>query len=195
MPISKTRLPGTTAAIKALVRGCGDSGSVPSPSITFLLRAELLERMLEAGKKLPSFKLADDTGKTRSTKDFLGKSLVLYFYPKDDTPGCTNEATQFRDLYDDFVAKGAEIVGVSRDSVASHQKFKAKYDLQFALLSDSESELCNALGVIVEKNMYGKKSMGIQRSTFLIDPKGKIVHVWPKVSVNGHAEDVLEALT
>jgi peroxiredoxin Q/BCP len=182
------------AAIKALARGCGDSGSVPFPSITFLLRVELLERMLEAGKKLPSFKLADDTGTTRSTKDFLGKSLVLYFYPKDDTPGCTNEATQFRDLYDDFVAKGAEVVGVSRDSVASHKKFKTKYDLQFPLLSDSESELCNALGVIVEKNMYGKKSLGIQRSTFLIDPKGKIVHVWPKVSVNGHAEDVLAAL-
>ncbi len=151
--------------------------------------------MLETGAKLPSFKLADDTGKTRSAKDFLGKSLVLYFYPKDDTPGCTNEATQFRDLYDDFAAKGAEIVGVSRDSVASHQKFKAKYELQFPLLSDAESELCNAFGVIVEKNMYGRKSMGIQRSTFLIDPKGKIVHVWPKVSVTGHAEDVLEALT
>jgi peroxiredoxin Q/BCP len=151
--------------------------------------------MLEAGAKLPSFKLADDTGTARSAKDFAGKSIVLYFYPKDDTPGCTNEATQFRDMYDDFAAKNAEIVGVSRDSVASHQKFKAKYDLQFPLLADVESALCNAMGVIVEKNMYGKKSMGIQRSTFLIDPKGKIVHVWPKVSVNGHAEDVLAKLS
>jgi peroxiredoxin Q/BCP len=150
--------------------------------------------MLETGAKLPAIKLADDTGAEISTKDLLGKHLVVYFYPKDDTPGCTNEATQFRDLYDDFVAKDATIVGVSRDSVASHVKFKTKYEIPFRLLADVESKLCDAFGVIVEKNMYGKKSMGVQRSTFLFDAKGKLVHVWPKVSVDGHAEDVLSKI-
>jgi peroxiredoxin Q/BCP len=150
--------------------------------------------MLETGAKLPAIKLADDSGTQISTKDLLGKHLVLYFYPKDDTPGCTNEATQFRDLYDEFEKKGAAIVGVSRDSVASHVKFKTKYEIPFTLLADVDSELCDAFGVIVEKNMYGKKSMGVQRSTFLFDENGKLVHVWPKVSVNGHAEDVLSKL-
>jgi peroxiredoxin Q/BCP len=150
--------------------------------------------MLETGSKLPALKVADDSGKLLSTKELIGKPLVLYFYPKDDTPGCTNEATQFRDLSDDFEQKGAQIVGVSRDSVASHQKFKSKYDIPFRLLADVDSSVCNAFGVIVEKNMYGKKSMGVQRSTFLFDKSGKLVHVWPKVSVDGHAEDVLSKL-
>jgi peroxiredoxin Q/BCP len=147
--------------------------------------------MLETGAKLPALTLADDTGAEFSTKTLVGKPVVVYFYPKDDTPGCTNEATQFRDLADDFEKKGAVVVGVSRDSVASHQKFKKKYDLPFKLLADVESKVCDAFGVIVEKNMYGKKSMGVQRSTFLFDVKGKLVKVWPKVSVDGHAEDVL----
>jgi thioredoxin-dependent peroxiredoxin len=150
--------------------------------------------MLESGAKLPVVRLADDSGTTISTKDLLGKPLVLYFYPKDDTPGCTNEASQFRDMQKDFQKKGAQIVGVSRDSVASHQKFKEKYGIPFRLLSDVESKLCDAFGVIVEKNMYGKKSLGVQRSTFLFDASGKLIHVWPKVSVNGHAEDVLSKL-
>ena len=150
--------------------------------------------MLETGATLPAATLADDTGTEVSTRELLGSPLILYFYPKDDTPGCTNEATQFRDLFDDFASKKAQIVGVSRDSVASHQKFKAKYDIPFRLLADVESELCDAFGVIVEKNMYGKKSLGIARSTFLFDKAGKLVHVWPKVSVNGHAEDVLSRL-
>ncbi len=150
--------------------------------------------MLESGAKLPVVRLADDSGKTISTKDFLGKPLVLYFYPKDDTPGCTNEASQFRDMYKDFQKKGAQIAGASRDSVASHQKFKEKYGIPFRLLADVDSKLCDAFGVIVEKNMYGKKSMGVQRSTFLFDAAGKLSHVWPKVSVNGHAEDVLSKL-
>ncbi|MBD5635698.1 MAG: peroxiredoxin [Candidatus Eremiobacteraeota bacterium] len=147
--------------------------------------------MLETGAKLPALTLADDAGTNFSTHDLLGKPLVLYFYPKDDTPGCTNEATQFRDLSDDFEKKGAQIVGVSRDSEASHRKFKAKYDIPFRLIADTDSKLCDAFGVIVEKNMYGKKSMGVQRSTFLFDPSGTLVAVWPKVSVDGHAEDVL----
>jgi peroxiredoxin Q/BCP len=150
--------------------------------------------MLQTGAKLPKVELADDSGSDLSTLDLVGKPLVVYFYPKDDTPGCTNEATQFRDLSDEFEKKGAEIVGVSRDSVASHQKFKAKYDIPFRLLADTESKLCDAFGVIVEKNMYGKKSMGVQRSTFLFDRAGKLVHVWPKVSVDGHAEDVLSKI-
>jgi peroxiredoxin Q/BCP len=150
--------------------------------------------MLETGAKLPALKLADDSGQQISTKDLVGKPLVVYFYPKDDTPGCTNEATQFRDLSDDFEKKGAVVVGVSRDSVASHQKFKAKYEIPFQLLADVDSELCDAFGVIVEKNMYGKKSIGIQRSTFLFDAKGKLVAVWPKVVVDGHAEDVLSKI-
>ncbi len=150
--------------------------------------------MLQTGATLPDVKLADDAGTELSTRDLVGKPLVVYFYPKDDTPGCTNEATQFRDLADDFEKRGAQIVGVSRDSVASHQKFKAKYDIPFRLLADVNSELCNAFGVIVEKNMYGKKSMGIARSTFLFDGSGTLVAVWPKVSVNGHAEDVLSKL-
>jgi len=150
--------------------------------------------MLQTGAKLPKVELADDSGSDLSTLDLVGKPLVVYFYPKDDTPGCTNEATQFRDLADEFEKKGAEIVGVSRDSVASHQKFKAKYDIPFRLLADTESKLCDAFGVIVEKNMYGKKSMGVQRSTFLFDTAGKLVHVWPKVSVDGHAEDVLSKI-
>ncbi|MGP6157238.1 MAG: peroxiredoxin [Vulcanimicrobiaceae bacterium] len=150
--------------------------------------------MIEPGAKLPEVKVADDSGQVISTKSLLGGPLVLYFYPKDDTPGCSNEASQFRDLYDDFKRKGAEIFGVSRDSVASHQRFKLKFHLPFRLLSDTESALCDAFGVIVEKNMYGKKSKGIQRSTFLFDAGGKLVHVWPKVSVDGHAEEVLEKI-
>ena len=150
--------------------------------------------MLETGATLPAAILADDTGANVSTRDLVGSPLVIYFYPKDDTPGCTNEATQFRDLFDDFETRKAQIVGVSRDSVASHQKFKAKYDIPFRLLSDVESALCDAFGVIVEKNMYGKKSLGVARSTFLFDKTGKLVYVWPKVKVDGHAEDVLSKL-
>lgn len=150
--------------------------------------------MLETGATLPAVTLADDTGAERSTNDLLGSPLVVYFYPKDDTPGCTNEATQFRDLWERFGEKSAQVVGVSRDSVASHQRFKAKYDIPFTLLADVDSSLCNAFDVIVEKNMYGKKSKGIARSTFLFDAAGKLVHVWPKVSVEGHAEDVLSKI-
>jgi peroxiredoxin Q/BCP len=150
--------------------------------------------LLEAGAKMPEVTLADDTGKTIDTKDLLGHTLVLYFYPKDDTPGCTSEAGQFSDAIAAFRKKGAEIVGVSRDGVASHQKFKQKYGIPYRLLADTEEKLCNAFGVIVEKNMYGKTSLGVQRSTFLFDPQGTLIRVWPKVSVPGHAEDVLAAI-
>ncbi len=150
--------------------------------------------MLDVGDTLPKLALLDDGGKKVATTDLAEDFLVLYFYPKDDTPGCTNEATQFRDEIAKFKRKKTRIVGVSRDSVASHQKFKEKFDLPFTLLADTESKLCDAFGVIVEKNMYGKKSMGVQRSTFLIDGKGKIVKAWPRVKVENHAADVLAAI-
>lgn len=147
--------------------------------------------MLSTGDTLPNVTLEDDTGKRIKTPELLGGRLVLYFYPKDDTPGCTNEASQFRDLLARFKRKHVRVVGVSRDSVASHQKFKKKYGLTFPLLSDVDSKLCHAFGVIVEKSNYGKTYLGVQRSTFLIDEKGKIVHVWPNVKADGHAEEVL----
>ncbi|MEO6835754.1 MAG: peroxiredoxin [Candidatus Tumulicola sp.] len=150
--------------------------------------------MLDEGDRLPAVMLLDDEGNKVSTTDLLGGPLVLYFYPKDDTPGCTSEASQFRDLYKQFQKKQARIVGVSRDSTESHAKFKAKFSIPFTLLADTDSKLCDAFGVIVEKNMYGKKRKGIARSTFLIDATGKIVKVWPKVNVDEHAEEVLSSL-
>lgn len=151
--------------------------------------------MLGVGDKLPVVTLLDDRGEKVKTTDLLGGHLILYFYPKDDTPGCTSEASQFRDIYKQFQKKNARVVGVSRDSVESHQKFKKKYSIPFALLADTESKLCDAFGVIVEKTMYGKKRLGIQRSTFSIDEKGKILNVWPRVSVDEHAEEVLSSLS
>jgi peroxiredoxin Q/BCP len=151
--------------------------------------------LLGVGDTLPAVTLLDDRGEKVKTTDLLGGHLILYFYPKDDTPGCTSEASQFRDVYKQFQKKNARVVGVSRDSVESHQKFKKKYSIPFALLADTESKLCDAFGVIVEKTMYGKKRLGIQRSTFSIDEKGKIVNVWPRVSVDEHAEEVLSSLS
>jgi peroxiredoxin Q/BCP len=149
--------------------------------------------MLEAGAKLPELEVPDDTGKSIALSS-LGRRAVIYFYPKADTPGCTNESMQFRDAYADFTKRGVAVIGVSRDSVAAQAKFRAKYDLPFPLLADTDSKVCDAFGVIVEKNMYGKKSLGIQRSTFLVDAAGKITRVWPKVSVEGHAQEVLQSL-
>lgn len=150
--------------------------------------------MLDVNDKMPSMALLDDAGRTVLTTDLLGGPLVLYFYPKDDTPGCTSEASQFRDLYAQFQKKGARIVGVSRDSPESHRKFKEKFSIPFTLLADTESALCDAFGTIVEKNMYGKKSRGVARATFLIDGDGGIVKAWPKVMVEEHAQEVLASL-
>ena len=149
--------------------------------------------MLEAGAKLPDLSVPDDAGNSVSLSA-LGKPAVIYFYPKADTPGCTNESMQFRDAYAEFVKRGVAVIGVSRDSIAAQAKFRAKYELPFPLLADTESALCDAFGVIVEKNMYGKKSLGIARSTFSADAAGTITRVWPKVSVAGHAEEVLKSL-
>lgn len=149
--------------------------------------------MLEAGAKLPTLTVPDDAGNS-VTISALGKPAVFYFYPKADTPGCTNESMQFRDAYAEFTKQGVAVIGVSRDSVAAQAKFKAKYELPFPLLADTESKVCDAFGVMVEKNMYGKKSVGIQRSTFFVDAVGTITKVWPKVSVEGHAQEVLKSL-
>lgn len=148
--------------------------------------------MLEPGATLPLLTVRDDSGTEISTHDLLGAPLVLYFYPKDDTWGCTKEATQFREEYENFRRKGVELVGVSRDSVESHRLFKEKYMLPYRLLSDVESRMCDAFGVIVEENIYGKNA--IQRSTFLFDPSGTLLRVWPKVTVLGHADEVLKAV-
>ncbi|MBV9719853.1 MAG: peroxiredoxin [Candidatus Eremiobacteraeota bacterium] len=137
--------------------------------------------MLGEGDRLPAVTLLDDQGGSVTTTDLLGAPLVLYFYPKDDTPGCTTEASQFRDLFEQFEKKKARIVGVSRDSVESHQRFKKKFSIPFTLLADTESQLYKALGVN-------------GRSTFLLDESGRIVKVWPKVNVNEHADEVLASL-
>lgn len=141
---------------------------------------------------MPLLTVRDDTGAEISTGDLLGKRLVLYFFPKDDTWGCTKEATQFRDAYDRFLQKDTELVGVSRDSVETHRRFKEKYMLPFRLLSDTDSQLCDAFGVIVDESVYGKNA--IQRSTFLFDHAGTLIHVWPKVTVLDHPLEVLNAL-
>lgn len=150
--------------------------------------------MPEVGSKAPQFTLESQDGKKVSLKDFLGKKVVLYFYPKDDTPGCTKEACSFTDSYADFKKQGAVVLGVSADSVDSHKKFERKHKLSITLLSDPEKEVINKYGVWKEKNMYGRKSMGIERTTVLIDAGGKIAKVFPKVRVDGHTEKVLEEL-
>ena len=147
----------------------------------------------QAGEKAPKFKLAISGDETTTLEDYKGKKLVLYFYPKDDTPGCTKEAQAFRDHKAQFTKTGTEIVGVSKCSLKKHDKFTEKYDLNFALGSDEEGTVCEDYGVWVEKSMYGKQYMGIERATFLIDESGKIQQVWRKVKVPGHVEEVLEA--
>jgi peroxiredoxin Q/BCP len=153
-----------------------------------------MAKKLAAGDKAPDFDLPDDNGGRLSLKSFAGKTLVLYFYPKDDTSGCTKEAIDFNGMQSAFTKAGATIVGVSPDSVASHAKFKTKHDLGLALASDESKAMLEAYGVWVEKSMYGRKYMGVERTTFLIDPKGKIAAVWNKVKVPGHAEAVLKAV-
>jgi peroxiredoxin Q/BCP len=149
---------------------------------------------LVAGDKAPAFSLNDDAGNKVSLKDFSGKFLVVYFYPKDSTPGCTQESCDFRDNLNRLKAAGAAVVGVSADSVDSHRRFKEKQGLNFPLLSDPDHKALEAYGVWQEKSLYGRKFMGIVRSTFLIDGKGKLLKVWPKVSVKGHVDEVLAAL-
>ena len=149
---------------------------------------------LKVGDKAPSFKLKNQDEKVISLADQKGKTIVLYFYPKDDTSGCTREACNFRDEFPKFGKMKAEIIGVSADSVESHKKFAEKYNLPFNLLSDEKKEVVEKYGVWKEKNMYGKKYMGIERTTFIIDPSGKISNIFPKVKVEEHNKEVMEAL-
>ena len=146
------------------------------------------------GKKAPAFKAKSSTGETVTLKDLEGTNVVLYFYPRDDTPGCTKEACGFRDNLKRIEKHGATVFGVSRDDLASHEKFVNKYELNFPLLSDDKGKITEAYGGWNEKNMYGKKSMGSERSTFLIDGEGKIRKVWRRVRVDGHVDKVIEAL-
>jgi peroxiredoxin Q/BCP len=150
--------------------------------------------VLQAGAKVPDVGADDQDGQPVRLLDFAGKKLVVYFYPKADTPGCTVEAQDFRDSKAALAKAGAAVVGVSRDTVEAQKKFADKFGVNFPLLADTSSAICDAFGVIVEKNMYGKKSIGIQRSTFLIGPDGTVAKVWPRVSVEGHATAVLEAV-
>ena len=149
---------------------------------------------LEEGKKVPAFTLKADDGSKVKLSELKGKPVVLYFYPKDDTPGCTKEACAFRDRKAEIEALGAVVFGVSPDSVESHVKFRDKYELNFPLLADVDHKLAEKYGAWREKNMYGKKKMGIQRSTFLIGPDGKLVKVWKSVKVAVHDAQVIEAL-
>ncbi len=149
--------------------------------------------MIEPGQKLPKFKLAASGDATLGNADFAGRKLVLYFYPKDSTPGCTLEAQDFRDRTKQFGKAGVAVVGVSRDSVKSHDNFCSKQSLDFPLLSDPDETLCNAFAVIKDKNLYGRKVRGIERSTFLFDERGVLRREWRGVKVKGHADEVLEA--
>ena len=149
--------------------------------------------MLSKKDQMPNCTALNENGESVSLHDYLGQKLVIFFYPKDNTPGCTIESCGFRDAYLDFKAAGAEVIGISRDSVKKHQNFSTKYDLPFSLIADTESVVCDAFGVIKEKSMFGKKYMGIERSTFLMDEKGVIQHTWPKVKISGHVDEVLAA--
>jgi thioredoxin-dependent peroxiredoxin len=149
---------------------------------------------VNVGDKAPDFSMPTDGGGSVSLSGLKGKKVVLYFYPKDDTPGCTKEACAFRDALPDFSGVDAVVIGVSRDPVKSHDKFKAKYELNFPIASDEDGKASEAYGTWVEKSMYGKKYMGMERATFVIDGQGIVRNVWRKVKVDGHAAEVLKAV-
>ncbi len=151
-------------------------------------------KLLEIGDKAPDFQTKDQDGERVDLKDFKGKKVVLYFYPKDDTPGCTTEACSFRDGFSQFRKRKIEVLGVSTDDEKSHKKFAEKYDLPFRLLADSGRKIVQDYGVWGEKTLYGRKFMGINRVTYVIDERGRIAAVWPKVKPDGHAKDILEAI-
>jgi peroxiredoxin Q/BCP len=150
--------------------------------------------VVEAGQPAPDFTLTDQHGQPVTLAQFRGAPVVLYFYPKDDTPGCTREACAFRDARTAYEAAGAKVIGVSPDSPASHKKFAAKYELPFTLVADPEKTACQSYGVWKEKTLYGKKSMGVERTTFLIDGAGIVRKVFPRVKVDGHSDQVLDTL-
>ena len=150
--------------------------------------------MIEVGKKAPAFRMSASNGKTISLADFKGKKVVLYFYPKDNTSGCTKEACDFRDHIASVKKQDAVVIGVSPDSLKSHDNFISKFDLPFLLGSDESKEVLHSYGVWKEKSMYGRKYMGVERTTIIIDGAGKVARIFPKVKVNGHVEEVLQAL-
>lgn len=150
--------------------------------------------MLQDGDQAPGFDLPADGGERLDLAAFRGRSVVLYFYPKDDTPGCTIEAHEFSSLMEEFRRAGAVVIGISPDSPSSHDKFKCKHELDLRLASDAQNAVANAYGVWVEKQMYGRKFMGVERATFLVSPQGRIARVWRKVSPKGHAAEVLAAV-
>ncbi len=149
---------------------------------------------IEPGQKSPAFTLKDDAGNKVKLSDLKGKPVVLYFYPRDDTPGCTKEACAFRDRYSEFTKLDVHLIGISGDSQESHAKFREKFSLPFPLLVDADNAVSEKYGAYREKNMYGKKSMGIQRSTFLIDADGNVAKVWKRVQVDGHDQQVIDAV-
>ena len=149
---------------------------------------------MEINKKVPSFKLPGTSGLQFNLSDYKGRYLVIYFYPKDSTPGCTTQGVQFRDAYEDFQKHDTEIFGISRDSIKSHENFKAKFTFPFELLSDSEELACSLFGVMKMKNMYGKQVRGIERSTFVIDKNGILIKEWRGVKVEGHVAEVLNCI-
>jgi len=151
--------------------------------------------MLKEGDKAPDFILKNEQNQDINLNDFKGKKVVLYFYPKDNTPGCTKEACSFRDAYDDILEAGAVVIGISKDNTSSHEKFKNKHNLPFYLLSDLDNSVIEAYGAWQEKKMYGKTFMGIVRSTFIIDENGIIIKIYPKVKIGTHVEEVLKVLT
>ena len=153
----------------------------------------MMNNMIETGQKAPAFTLPRDGGGTLTLEQFAGRKLVVFFYPRDNTPGCTKEAIAFSELKDDFLAEDTDIIGVSADTVKKHENFIAKHKLSIALGADTELEMLKAYGVWAEKSLYGRKYMGIVRSTVLIDRDGKIANIWNKVKVKGHAEEVLQA--
>jgi peroxiredoxin Q/BCP len=150
--------------------------------------------LIDEGKKAPAFTLKDQDGKTHKLSEYAGHPVVLYFYPKDDTPGCTKEACSFRDGWSEFRKKKIAVLGVSADDERKHKTFAEKYDLPFPLLADTDHKILNAYGTWGEKSLYGRKYMGIYRVTYVIDEKGKIAAVWPKVKPEGHAEEILAGI-
>jgi peroxiredoxin Q/BCP len=149
---------------------------------------------VEVGKKVPAFKGEATGGAPIASKDLKGQKYVLYFYPRDNTPGCTVESNDFRDLHPKFKRRKVRVIGISRDTLKSHDRFKEKFGFPFELIADPDETICNLFGVMKDKNMYGKKVRGIERSTFLVDEDGKLLREWRKVKVDGHAQEVLDSL-
>jgi peroxiredoxin Q/BCP len=185
-----TKKPAEKADAKPPTKNDKDGGGAPKE----LMKPKPAAGQLKPGDEAPAFEAYDEAGMRYSLGAYRGKTVVLYFYPKDNTPGCTQEACDFKDSYSGFEKKGVTIFGVSGDSAKSHQSFKSKYNFAFPLLVDEDLAICKAYGAWGEKSMYGKKFDGIIRSTFIIDKEGKIKQAWYKVSVAGHAKAVLEAV-